>query len=140
MPVIPPTVCPAGPGACAIAIGVDIGELAIGYGLIKGLEDLFGGGPSFHGSLKPRPPSNGGWDGNFGESLGIPTSIPRGNLGIGRSGYLTGQEKHGRISTSMVMAVVAQAIHTSILGTGIRRPLAYQAVGLSHIGFRGRSL
>ncbi len=29
------------------------------------------------------PPSNAGWDGNFGESLGIPTSIPQGNFGLG---------------------------------------------------------
>ena len=45
-------------------------------------DSLFGGGPSFHGSLKPRPstPSD---PGSFGESLGIPTSIPQGNWGIG---------------------------------------------------------
>ncbi len=48
-----------------------------------GLEWLFGGDPSFHGSLKPRPSTNVGWDGNFGESFGIPTTVPQGNLGLG---------------------------------------------------------
>jgi hypothetical protein len=42
-----------------------------------------GGGSSFHGSLQPRPSTTAGWDGNFGESLGIPTTIPQGNLGLG---------------------------------------------------------
>jgi RHS repeat-associated protein len=41
-------------------------------------------GSNFHGTLKPRPSTpNSGWDGNFGESLGIPTSIPQGNFGLG---------------------------------------------------------
>jgi RHS repeat-associated protein len=68
-------VCIVQPVVCGAIVGTITG------GIVKGLEDLFGGGSSFHGSLKPRP--NGGWDGNFGESLGIPTSIPRGNLGLG---------------------------------------------------------
>jgi RHS repeat-associated protein len=54
-------------------------------GGILELSKLLGwwGGPSFHGSLQPRPSTNIGWDGNFGESLGIPTTIPQGNLGLG---------------------------------------------------------
>jgi RHS repeat-associated protein len=52
-------------------------------GTIIDLEWLFSG-PSFHGTLSPRPStSNSNWDGNFGESLGIPTSIPQGNFGLG---------------------------------------------------------
>ena len=44
---------------------------------------LFGGGPSFHGSLHPRPTTGDpNWDGNFGESLGIGTKVPRMDLGI----------------------------------------------------------
>jgi RHS repeat-associated protein len=44
---------------------------------------LFGGGPSFHGSLHPRPTTGDpNWDGNFGESLGIGTKVPQTNLGI----------------------------------------------------------
>ncbi len=72
-----------GIGGCVGAAssgGVDIfADIGCGWGLFN----LFGGQPSFHGSLQPRPSSNAGWDGNFGESLGIPTSIPQGNLGLG---------------------------------------------------------
>lgn len=53
--------------------------------ILEALEGLFGGGPQFHGSLKPRPAAVGGgpeWDGNFGESLGISTKVPQGNWGI----------------------------------------------------------
>ncbi len=56
-------------------------EIAVGAAI--GLDWLFGGHPSFHGSLKTRPSTNLGWDGNFGESLGIPSTIPQGNLGLG---------------------------------------------------------
>jgi len=45
------------------------------------------GGPSFHGTLKPRPAGTGNaqWDGNFGESLGISTKIPMGSWGIAQA-------------------------------------------------------
>jgi hypothetical protein len=68
--------CSGGGGDGAfINLFVDFGEAIAG---------LFGRGPSFHGTLSPRASTgNSGWDGNFGESLGIPTSIPRGNLGLG---------------------------------------------------------
>jgi RHS repeat-associated protein len=67
--------CSGGDGGGAfINLFIDFGE---------GIAGLFGHGPSFHGTLSPRPSTgNSGWDGNFGESLGIPTSIPRGSLGI----------------------------------------------------------
>jgi RHS repeat-associated protein len=52
-------------------------------GTIVDLDWLLGGNSSFHGSLKPRPSTNLGWDGNFGESLGIPTTVPQANLGLG---------------------------------------------------------
>ncbi len=72
-----------GIGGCVGAAssgGVDIfADIGCGWGLLN----LLGGHPSFHGSLQPRPSSNAGWDGNFGESLGIPTSIPQGNFGLG---------------------------------------------------------
>jgi RHS repeat-associated protein len=68
--------CSGGGGDGAfINLFIDLGEAIAG---------LFGRGPSFHGTLSPRPSTgNSGWDGNFGESLGIPTSIPRGNFGLG---------------------------------------------------------
>jgi RHS repeat-associated protein len=56
-------------------------DIGCGEGILKGIESLLGGS-SFHGSLKPRPSTTAGWDGNFGESLGIPTTIPQGNLGL----------------------------------------------------------
>jgi hypothetical protein len=65
-------------GGCSVSCIVFTAGIAA---LVGGLEDLFSGGPSFHGTLHPRPA--GGWDGNFGESLGIPTSIPKGNWGLG---------------------------------------------------------
>ncbi len=45
------------------------------------------GGPSFHGSLHPRPAGTGNpqWDGNFGESLGISTKIRMGSWGIAQA-------------------------------------------------------
>lgn len=59
-----------GPECGAIAaIASGVGELLVG---------LFGfGGPSFHGSLHPRPTDTGTWDGNFGESLGIGNQVPQ---------------------------------------------------------------
>jgi RHS repeat-associated protein len=54
------------------------------WGLFQDISGLFGSGPSFHGTLSPRPSTgSSGWDGNFGESLGIPTSIPQGSLSLG---------------------------------------------------------
>ncbi len=56
---------------------------AVGAGIAELLVGLLGfNAPSFHGSLEPRP-SAASWDGNFGESLGIPTSIQQGNWGVG---------------------------------------------------------
>ena len=68
-----------------------LGDNGGGCGLICLLDDIgqaianlfSGGGPSFHGSLHPRPTVGGpSWDGNFGESLGISTKLPQMNLGI----------------------------------------------------------
>jgi len=70
-----------GGGGCDLTCAI----LTVGIGALIGeLEDLFGGRPSFHGSLHPRPNSTGdpNWDGNFGERLGISTKVPRMNLGI----------------------------------------------------------
>jgi RHS repeat-associated protein len=75
----------------ALYVGTAICGPACGIGaaVAAGLGELFAGlfgfdAPSFHGTLSPRPSTgNSGWDGNFGESLGIPTSIPRGNFGLG---------------------------------------------------------
>jgi RHS repeat-associated protein len=72
-------------GGCVGAVasgGADIfDDIGCGWSLFN-LFGLFGSGPSFHGTLSPRPSTgNGSWDGNFGESLGIPTSIPQGSLG-----------------------------------------------------------
>jgi RHS repeat-associated protein len=77
----------SGIGGCvgaAVSGGGDVfADIGCGWSVFEGLEDLFGGGSSFHGSLQPRPSTTAGWDGNFGESLGIPTTIPQGNLGLG---------------------------------------------------------
>ena len=58
---------------CAVIVG--------GIGAIYELYELFGKS-SFHGSLKPRPNAPD-WNGNFGESLGLPVSMPQGNWGLG---------------------------------------------------------
>ncbi len=66
-------------GSGFVNLFVDIGQA---------LASLFGfGGPSFHGSLHPRPAGTGNaqWDGNFGESLGISTKIPTGRWGIAQA-------------------------------------------------------
>lgn len=70
--------CPDDGGGGFISIFVDIGEA---------IASLFGGGPSFHGSLHPRPSGTGNpqWDGNFGESLGIGNQIPTGRWGIAQA-------------------------------------------------------
>jgi RHS repeat-associated protein len=64
-----------GPPCGLIALGID--------GLIGwAISDLFGGHPSFHGSLQPRPstPSD---PASFGENLGLPSGMPQGNWGLG---------------------------------------------------------
>ncbi len=53
---------------CGLICGV-----AIDIGTVLGLDELFAGGPSFHGSLQARPSTND--PGSFGESLGIPTGL-----------------------------------------------------------------
>ena len=66
-------------GSGFVNLFVDIGQA---------LASLFGfGGPSFHGSLHPRPAGTGNpqWDGNFGESLGISTKIRMGSWGIAQA-------------------------------------------------------
>jgi hypothetical protein len=50
------------------------------------LHDLFGHGPAFKGTTRPRPSSTGdpNWDGNFGESNGLPVNGPQfGGGGLG---------------------------------------------------------
>jgi RHS repeat-associated protein len=74
-------------GGCvgvAISEGGDpISDIGCGLSIFEDILGLFGGHPSFHGTLSPRPSTgNPNWDGNFGESLGIPTSIPQGNFGL----------------------------------------------------------
>jgi hypothetical protein len=59
-----------------------VGPIAAGLAILDGVESLFGGGPTFHGSLKPRPSTRSD-PGGFGESLGIPASMPQGNWGSG---------------------------------------------------------
>jgi RHS repeat-associated protein len=69
-----------GTAVCGPVCGVAAG---VGAGLTELFVGLFGfGGPTFHGSLQPRPSSNGGWDGNFGESLGIGRGIKTGTWGV----------------------------------------------------------
>ena len=75
-------------GGCGFTciIGIDIVE---DIGVILGLDELFGPGPSFHGSLHPRPSTND--PGSFGESLGIPTGLSIPNPGVtGALGLPTG--------------------------------------------------
>jgi RHS repeat-associated protein len=83
---VSPTAGVGAVGGCigaAASEGTDyIADIGCGWSLFKGIESLFSG-PSFHGTLKPRPTNTAGWDGNFGESLGIPTTVPPGNLGLG---------------------------------------------------------
>ena len=75
----------SGLGGCVGAAATEganvYADIGCGFSIFQLISGLFGG-PSFHGTLQPRPSSNGGWDGNFGESLGIPTSVPRGNWGL----------------------------------------------------------
>lgn len=82
-----PGVCAANPIACA--------ALFVGGALLdwKVFDNIFGGGPSFHGSLSPRPTSGtSAWDGNFGESLGIPVNGPPFSMGgvVGALGLPSG--------------------------------------------------
>lgn len=72
--------CSAGPEGCAIGLAVDIGEAVVGGAILDGLKDLTGlfSGPSFHGSLKPRPNAQP-WDEynihygpNIAGALGLP--------------------------------------------------------------------
>ena len=102
-PIVPPAVCAGGPEVCAIGIAVDVAELAIGYGIVKGLEDLFGfGGPTFHGSLKPRPNAQP-WDEynihygpNIAGALGLPDeSCEFGACGAGPSSFGPGGPSGG---------------------------------------------
>jgi RHS repeat-associated protein len=71
---------PVGPEASGILCGVSIAAI-IGEDIFR-LFGLFQ--PAFHGSLQPRPSAGGdpNWDGNFGESLGISTKLPRPDWGI----------------------------------------------------------
>jgi RHS repeat-associated protein len=120
-------------GGCDLlcTIITDIGT-ALG---IEALEDLFGGGggPTFQGSLKPRPsvPSD---PGSFGESLGIPTSIPQGNWGIGLALNLPPK----LASSDLVAAAVPLArkpqpilrFHTSTCSHGNRfSPISIPGIG-----------
>ena len=76
--------CLAGPEGCVVGVLVDVGEAVVGGavidGIIDGIKDLFGlfSGPSFHGSLKPRPNAQP-WDEynihygpNIAGALGLP--------------------------------------------------------------------
>jgi len=75
-------------GAIGGCVGVAMSEggnpfadLGCAASLLKDLFGLFGGGPTFHGSLSPRPRTGSPWDGNLGESLGIPVNGPPFNMG-----------------------------------------------------------
>jgi RHS repeat-associated protein len=62
--------CAAGPIAC---VGGLILTAIFDYEIFSNFFD----GPSFHGTLKPRPSTgNPNWDGNFGESNGLPVTGP----------------------------------------------------------------
>jgi RHS repeat-associated protein len=67
-------------GGCIGAAGSEGANVFADIGCgVSLLEDLFGlfGKPSFHGSLLPRPSTgNPNWDGNFGESNGLPVNGP----------------------------------------------------------------
>lgn len=84
----------SGGGCDTACVITSTGELAAGgffvYGIYEGLKHLIGfGGPAFHGSLSPRPSTGDpNWDGNFGESLGLPVNGPA--LGGGGIGGLFG--------------------------------------------------
>jgi RHS repeat-associated protein len=59
----------------------------------QAIASLFGGGPSFHGSLKPRPQGTGNpdWanaDGSFGETLGLPSDVNWKKINPGIAGAL----------------------------------------------------
>src|SRR5579885_153522 len=77
-------------GGCAGAAmsegGNVFADIGCGLSIFKDILGLFGG-PSFHGSLHPRPAGTGNpqWDGNFGESLGISTKIRMGSWGIAQA-------------------------------------------------------
>ena len=79
-----------GPEGAAGCLGGPVG-CAVGFAAAAIFDDwLFNsifGGPSFHGTLKPRPAGTGNpqWDGNFGESLGISTKIRMGSWGIAQA-------------------------------------------------------
>ncbi len=69
-----------GLGGCvgaAYSEGANIfADVGCGISLISDIASLFSH-PTFHGSLTPRPSTgNPNWDGNFGESLGLPVNGP----------------------------------------------------------------
>jgi RHS repeat-associated protein len=75
-----------GPIGEGISIGACVAELFGAGNLLNDLVGLFSG-PSFHGSLTPRPESTGVPDwgndpGSFGESLGIGKGIKTGTWGV----------------------------------------------------------
>jgi RHS repeat-associated protein len=82
-------ICTASLGASSFAGNPEIG---VGACVVEGILSIFElshlfGGPSFHGSLTPRPQSTGVPDwgndpGSFGESLGIGRGIKTGTWGV----------------------------------------------------------
>lgn len=68
-------------GAAESEGGNVFADIGCAASLFKDLFGLFGGGPSFHGSLSPRPRTGTPWDGNYGESLGIPVNGPPFSMG-----------------------------------------------------------
>lgn len=69
----------AASGCLGVALsegGSPLADFGCAASLLKDLFGLFGSGPTFHGSLSPRPRTGTPWDGNFGENLGIPVNGP----------------------------------------------------------------
>lgn len=75
-----------------VVAGAEVAVVAaIGYGISLGVQNIFGlfSHPQCHACDHPRPAGTGtpdyaGWDGNFGESLGLPVNGPQlGGGGVG---------------------------------------------------------
>jgi hypothetical protein len=91
--------------------GVAIAGCAVdgAIGLYDLFSKIFSGGPSFHGSLQPRP-GVANDPGSFGESLGIPTSIPQGNWGIGMAFNLPSECEFGACGAGPSSLTPGQAV------------------------------
>jgi hypothetical protein len=130
-----------------------IADIGCGLSLFTDIVGLFGG-PSFHGTLSPRPSTgNPNWDGNFGESLGIPTSIPPGNFGLGMAlglpsqgcefgacgggGFEFGPDDPDAIGDVMNLSVGADAALAGIVAVGKSGGCALAGFGKGLLSFFG---